>query len=107
MNVTCQFCGSKIFRFNCPPEEKFTTCCHKERVQCKKPINSERNILSYSNFLLNLPMDPSNPDRKNFCKNIRSYSSVVSFASARAKIVNFNGCKLLNFDVLAFKLLLM
>lgn len=52
----------------------------------------KKKISSYPNFLLNLLMDQSNPNYKNFQKNINSYNNAVFFfSSIVVKVVDFNG----------------
>lgn len=91
MSDICQFCGSKNFAAERPPDRKFNSCCRKGKVALKKPLDSQGSQLIYPPLLQDLLMNPENQYYKNFRDNVRSYNSALSFASMGAKVVNFIG----------------
>lgn len=87
LNIICQYCGSKNFIAERPPDKKFTLCCRKGKVKLPKPRDINGNELSYPTFLRDLMSNRDNVDYRGFRENIRCINNAVSFASMGAKIV--------------------
>lgn len=87
LNIICQYCASKNFIGERPPDKKFTLCCRKGKVKLPKPQDINGNELSYPTFLRDLMSNRNNVDYRGFRENIRCINNAVSFASMGAKIV--------------------
>ena len=80
MQVKCQYCHALHFANERPQDGKFKSCCHKGKIKMPaRPV--------YPEFLRNLLSNLENPDHRHFLKNIRSYNSMMSFASLGAPVL--------------------
>lgn len=86
LDCVCKFGGSHNFVKELSADKRFNSCCHKGRVKLPKPVDIERNVSQYPDTLVSLLTDASNPHHRNFRKHIRSYNSLLSFASMGAQI---------------------
>jgi hypothetical protein len=75
----CTECQSINFKDEKPSDGKFSSCCHKGKVELE-PLEP------YPEFLKELLTDKTNHSHKNFFENIRSYNSALAFASMGASI---------------------
>ena len=91
MDVICQFCSARNFSAERPLDDKFTSCCRKGKVKLEQPKDINGSLLEYPDFLREMISNPEHLSCKHFRENIRSYNSAVSFASMRAKVVDFKG----------------
>ncbi|XP_065322694.1 uncharacterized protein LOC135929885 [Gordionus sp. m RMFG-2023] len=81
MNIFCQFCQSLNFLAERPSDGRFTHCCHKGKVKITQS--------PYPDYLKNLLSNSLDPLHKNFMHHIRSYNSVIAFASMEHKFQNY------------------
>lgn len=87
LNVLCEFCLSKNFIDERPPDKKFNLCCRKGKIKLPRSVDIHGNELIYPDFLRDLLTNRQNPNYVKFRENIRCYNNAVSFASMGAKIV--------------------
>ncbi|XP_057415202.1 uncharacterized protein LOC130710064 [Lotus japonicus] len=86
MNMTCQYCGAKLWHLERAEKSKstldpdFSICCSKGKISIPYLKDSPELLLKL--------LTHNEPRRRNFLDNIRSYNSMFAFTSIGGKVVS-------------------